>query len=223
MPALADKHEVVKGTQAADAHETDDAEQEDIGDDAGLITDEFSYTYLFDQSYGVLAGFGKSSPRQLMHLEGLAFLREKLAVSMLIGYGLNQNFNTKDYDNDNTADTMSLSVKARYYLPLLPLSANASCGYVFWKGNIVPNETGSKHDYKSYEAYLGVSLSAYYFWKTGIYVESVIYGISTGKAFGLKTDADKDEGNITDRIEEAEHYGIFFGDGLLNITVGYML
>ena len=221
MPALADKHEVMKGTQAADTRETDDVDQEDIGDDAGLITDEFSYTYLFDQSYGALAGFGRSSRRQLMHLEGLAFLREKLAASMLIGYGMNQNFDTEKYKH--TANTMSLGVKARYYLPLLPISVNASCGYVFWKGNIAAKETSSKHDYKSYEAYLGVSLSAYYFWKTGIYIESVIYGIGIGKAFGLKTDTDKDEDIITKKIEEAEQYGIFFGDGLLNITVGYML
>ena len=219
MPAGADQ-QGVKVTPAADLRETDDEEQEDIGDDAGLITNEFSYTYLFDQRYGVLAGFGKSSPRQLMHLEGLTFLREKLAVSMLIGYGMDQNFDSEAYDH--TADTLSLSVKARYYLPLLPLSANTSCGYVFWQGNIVSHETGGKHDYKSYEAYLGVSLSAYYFWKTGIYIESVIYGIGIGKAFGLQTDTDNHKDIITAAIKAVEHYGIF-GGGLLNIAVGYLL
>ncbi len=210
-PALANQHEA-KGTQAADAEEPDD-----IGDDAGLISDEFSYTYLFDQNYGVLVGFGKSSPHHLIHLEGLAFLREKLAASMLIGYGMGQKFNTDKYNL--TADTLSLSVKARYFLPLLPLSANTSCGYVFWKGDIASNQSGAKHDYKSYGAYLSASLSAYYFWKTGIYVESVLYGISIGKAFGLKTDADKD--TITAEIEKIAHHGLF-GGGLPTLTVGYV-
>lgn len=214
-PALAAKHGV-KDTPAADAHTT--AEEEQIGDDAGLITDEFSYMYLFDQSYGVLAGFGQSSPHHLMHVEGLAFLQEKLAVSMLIGYGKGQNFNTEQYNH--TADTFAVSVKARYYLPRLPLSANANCGYVAWQGDIAFNKSGDKHDYKSYAAYLGASLSAYYFWKNGIYIESVLYGISFSKAFGLKTDAAAED-TITADIEKATHYGIF-GGSLLTLTLGYM-
>ena len=40
MPAGADQ-QGVKVTPAADLRETDDEEQEDIGDDAGLITNEF--------------------------------------------------------------------------------------------------------------------------------------------------------------------------------------
>ena len=195
-------------------------DEEDIGDDAGLITDEFSYMYLFDQSYGALAGFGKSSPRHLMHLEGLAFLHEKLAVSMLVGYGKDQDFATDNDKHELTANTLSLNIKARYYLPLLPISANASCGYVFWHGNVGPT-AGSKHDYKSYEAYLAGSLSAYYFWKNGIYIETAIYGISLGKAFGLKSDADEYRDTISETIEAVEHYGIF-GDGSLNLTLGYM-
>ena len=212
---------------AADQHTTettptaeDIEDEEDIGDDAGLITDEFSYMYLFDQSYGVLAGFGKSSPRHLMHLEGLAFLREKLAVSVLVGYGKDQDFATANDKYELTANTLSLNIKARYYLPLLPLSANASCGYVFWHGNVAP-AAGSKHDYKSYEAYLAGSISAYYFWKNSIYVETAIYGISLGKAFGLKSDTDEYRDTVAKTIEAAEHYGIF-GDGSLNLALGYM-
>lgn len=219
MPAMANKYGA-SSTPAADIRENDDEEQEDIGDDAGLITDEFSYTYLFDQSYGVIAGFGKSSPFHLMHLEGFAFLRDKLSVSMEIGYGIEQNFHTEEDEHKHIADTVSLSAKARYYLPLLPLSANASCGYVFFNGFITPDETDKKHHYKSSLTYLGVSLSVYYFWKTGIYIESVIFGISRGKSLGLKTDADAYKGNITDNIERGYYYG-FFSD--INLAVGYML
>ena len=220
MPTLADKHGVKDNNQAADTSEVDDEEQEDIGDDAGLITDEFSYTYLFDQQYGVIAGFGKSSPRHLMHLEGLAFLREKLAISMLVGYGKDLNIDTEDNAYELMADTMSLSMKARYYLPLLPLSANASCGYVFLNGHIAPKETDDKQDYNASGVYLGVSLSAYYFWKNGIYIESVLYGLSGSKVFGL--DTDKYEDTITEELQAVEHYGVF-GGGLLNVAVGYML
>lgn len=225
MPAMANKYGV-SSTPAADTRENDDEEQEDIGDDAGLITDEFSYTYLFDQSYGVIAGFGKSSPFHLMHLEGFAFLRDKLSVSMEIGYGIEQNFHTEDDKHKHIADTVSLSAKVRYYLPLLPLSANASCGYVFFNGFITPDETDNpderdkKHNYKSSLAYLGVSLSVYYFWKTGIYIESVIFGLSRGKSLGLKTDADAYKGDITEDIESFQPYGFFSG---INLAVGYML
>ena len=156
-----------------------------------------------------------------MHLEGLTFLREKLAVSMLIGYGMDQNFDSEAYDH--TADTLSLSVKARYYLPLLPLSANTSCGYVFWQGNIVSHETGGQNTTTRAMKPISVFRSVpIIFWKTGIYIESVIYGIGIGKAFGLQTDTDNHKDIITAAIKAVEHYGIF-GGGLLNIAVGYLL
>lgn len=214
-PASAAKHEA-KDTPAVDAHTTDEEEQ--IGDDAGLITDEFSYMYLFDQNYGVLTGFGQSSPHHFIHVEGLMFLQEKLAVSMLIGYGKGQNFNTEQYKH--TADTLAVSMKARYYLPRLPLSANASCGYVAWTGDITFHASDDNYDYKSSAAYLGASLSAYYFWENGIYIESVLYGLSLGKAFGLKTDSAAED-NISADIEKATHYGAF-GGSLLTLTLGYM-
>lgn len=213
-PTLGDIHEV-QGRQPTDAR-ADDEEQ--IGDDAGLITDEFSYTYLFDQSYGVLAGFGPSSPHHFMHVEGLAFLQERLAISMLVGYGMGHNFDTQKHDH--TADTLAVSVKTRYYLPLLPVSVNTSCGYVFWKGDITFNESSDKHDYKSSAAYLGFSLSAYYFWKNGIYIESALYGLSFGKAFGLKTDTAAED-TVSADIEQVTHYGVF-GGGQLTLTLGYM-
>ncbi len=218
LPAAAEQH-TSKSNQTTAEGDPETTEEEDIGDDAGLITDEFSYMYLFDQHYGIIAGFGKSSPSYLMHLEGLMFLHERISISMLIGYGIEQKFNSDEHKH--TADTLSLTVKSRYYLPLLPLSINGSCGYVFWDGKIGANDSRSKLNYKSYETYLGVSLSAYYFWKTGIYLESVIYGFGIGKAFGLKGEADRYEDIITETIEDSEHYGIF-GGGLLNLAVGYM-
>lgn len=217
LPAVADKH----SAKNAQTDEKDSEAQEgNIGDDAGLITDEFSYTYLFDQSYGIIGGFGKSSPRHLMHLEGFTFLYDRLGVAMLIGYSKDHHFNTEKYKL--SADTVSLSAKARYYLPLLPFSVNASCGYVFWDGNITPTNSQA-YDYKSSETYLGISLSAYYFWKTGIYVESVIYGRSFSTPIGLKTDAKSEHADfIEEEIGKSQAYGIF-GGGLLNIAVGYML
>lgn len=217
MPAIADKHGGEDNTE-------DTVEQAAIGDDASLITDEFSYTYLFDQKYGIIAGFGNSSPRHLMHLEGLMFLRDKLGVSMLLGYAKDLKFATEEYihyTNTHSADTLSLSVKVRYYLPVLPASANASCGYVFWNGNIGPS--GNTLDYKGSEAYVGLSLSAFWFWKTGIYVESVLSGIAFSSSFGLKGDAvSKYENDITKEIGTTELYGIF-GGGALNLSIGYML
>ena len=217
MPAIANKH----------GGEEDAVEHEDIGDDASLITDEFSYTYLFDQKYGIIAGFGNSSPRHLMHLEGLMFLGNKfdrLGVSMLLGYAKDLNFNTEEYKHktdSHSADTLSLSVKARYYLPILPVSANASCGYVFWNGKIGPS--GNTLDYKGSEAYFGISLSAYWFWKTGIYIESVLSGIAFSNSFGLKGDAvSKYKDGINEEIGSTVLYGIF-GGGALNLSIGYML
>lgn len=222
MPAIADKG----GTDTQDTEGS--VEHEDIGDDASLITDEFSYTYLFDQKYGIIAGFGNSSPRHLMHLEGLMFLRDKLdrlGVSMLLGYAkdFDLNFDIKKYKraDSHSADTWSLSVKARYYLPVLPVSANASCGYVFWNGKI--GHSGNTLDYKGSEAYFGISLSAYWFWKTGIYIESVLYGIAFSHSFGLKGDAVSEyKDDITEEIGGAVPYGIF-GGGVLNLSIGYML
>ena len=208
-PAMAEQH-----TSAA-ATTNEDIDDEDIGDDAGLITDEFSYTYLFDQSYGALAGFGKSSPRLLMQVEGLAFLLDKLALSMLIGYAMEQKYRHNNLEQ--TADTLSLGIKARYYLPMMPLSVNSSCGFVFWSGETKSSE--GEDTYKNYETYLDMSLSAYYFWKNGIYIETVIYGIGFGKAFGVKSDKHKTA--ITKTVEEVEHFGIF-GDSSINLTVGYM-
>ena len=231
IPSVADQHEAGEAAAASNANtennsaaedngDAEDSNEESITDDAALITDEFSYAYLLDHSYGILAGVGKSSPRHLVHLEGIAFLRGRFGISMLLGYNKDQPLNTDDYDH--SAKNLSLAAKARYYLPLLPISANASLGYVFWDGRIAPNEDTAS-DYKSYETYFGLSLSAYYFWKAGIYLESVLYGLSFSTAFGLKTDAaSKYRKVITKEIEAAEHYGVF-GGGLLNIAIGYIL
>ena len=198
--------------EEADRTDIEDTDKEEA-DDASLFMEEFSYTGLFDRRYGVLMGFGKNSPRHLAFV-GVSFSLPKLKylhLSLALGCCAKWDRNREEGQNI-LAETQATSLRARYFFVWLPFNVSLGSGFARWKGEV------GEYGYSGNEIYLDTALGIYYFWR-GIYLESVIYGFSVGKAFGL--DPAHVSAEVTTEIEKLESYGIFGNGSSLNLTVGY--
>ena len=182
-------------------------------DEASLLTEEFTYTALFDRKYGVLMGVGKSSPRHLAFV-GFSFSLPTLKrLHLSLALGCCAKWDRKKEEGENIAsETQAVSIRAQYFFVWLPFNVGFGSGLARWEGNV------DQDSYRGNEIYLDTSLGIYYFWR-GIYVESVIYGVSVGKAFAL--DPTTTSATVTAEIEELESYGVFGNGSSLNLTVGY--
>lgn len=204
----------------AQAQDNDDL----LADDQSLVDEEFSFSQLFEQTYGILVGYG--GPRYRLSLGASYFVTNYLNVNLTFGmFGEHQ---PQEEDNDERkrnndqlakkAKTMAGNVQLRYYPHAkLPLSVFVGTGLAHWGGS---SETGNGDDkYQSWEVYGESGVVVFYFWR-GLYVESTILGVAGGHSFGLKSEADKaTKKKITKEIEELDQYGMLAGTW--NFTVGY--
>ena len=195
-----------------------------LADDQSLVDEEFSFSQLFDQTYGILLGYG--GPRYQLYVGASYFATDHLNI--LLSFGIFGEYQPEEEDNEtrernekqasNEAETTAGSVQLRYYPhDKLPLSIFVGGGIAHWDGIA---KTDDRDDtYRIWELYGESGVLIFYFWR-GFYIESTIFGIAGGHILDLKSNADEDtKKNITKEIKELDQYGMLAGTW--NFTIGY--
>lgn len=204
----------------AQAQDDDDT----LTDDQSLVDEEFSFSQLFERSYGLLAGFGGS--RYRLYVGGSYFINDYLNI--MLSFGMLGKYQPEQEDNDkrerneeqvsNEAEMMAGNVQLRYYPHAkLPLSVYAGAGVARWHGTIKSGNSSDK--YRIWELYGETGMVVFYFWR-GLYVESTILSIVAGHSIDFQSKIDQPtETKIIKEIEELDQHGMLAGT--LNFALGY--
>ena len=199
-------------------------DNDSLADDQSLVDEEFSFSQLFDQNYGLLLGYG--GPRYRLFVGGSYFVTNYFNV--VLSLGMFGEYQQKEEDNDkkkqneeqptNEAKTMAGNLQLRYYPHAkLPLTVFVGAGLAYWDGTTKTDS--NKDSYQMWELYGESGVVVFYFWRK-LYIEATILAIVSGHNLTLKSDADKTtKDNIAKETEGLDQYGMLAGTW--NFAIGY--